>query len=252
MRVGVIGAGAVGGPLIEALRRGDIGGAKLSGVLTRDLLAKPGVGLCDLVEQSDLVVEAASQDAVREYGPVVVGAACDLLVVSVGALADEQLAAELGGGPGRLFVCSGAIGGLEILRAAAADGALAQVRLTTRKNPRSLPAAVRGTAPGSDAPAEVFCGTAREAARLFPDNLNVAATLALATVGLDRTVVTLVSDPAAQLTTHTIEASGGIGEYRFEIASKPLPDRPSTSAVVPLAVARAVQSLAGHQPISFV
>lgn len=252
MRVGVIGAGTVGGPLIAALQRGEIVGAHLSGVLTRHSMAEPRISLSDLLERSDLVVEAAGLGAVREHGPTVIEARRDLLVVSVGALADDELLASLSGGPGRLYVCAGAIGGLDLLRAAAAGGALTTVQLTTRKHPRSLPAAVRTPAGKPDAPTVVFSGTAREAASRFPENLNVAAALALATVGLDKTQVTLVSDPNIRRTTHLIEASGDIGAYRFEVSSQPSPGHPATSAVVPLAVTRAVRSLAERHAVSFV
>lgn len=252
MRVSVIGAGTVGRPLIDALRHGDIAGAHLGAVLTRHTLPRSGTGLSDLLECSDLVVEAAGQGAVREYGPAVIGAARDLLVVSVGALADERLLAEVTGGPGRLHACAGAIGGLDLLQAAASGGALDAVRLTTRKHPRSLPAAALSGGDVHGAPTVVFSGTAREAASRFPENLNVAATVALATVGLDQTLVTLVSDPHAQRTTHVIEASGEIGAYRFEISSRPSPDHPATSAVVPLAVIRSVRSLVQRPAALFV
>ncbi|MPY99419.1 MAG: aspartate dehydrogenase [Actinophytocola sp.] len=251
MRVGVIGTGTIGGPLIEALRRGEIAGAQLAGVLTRHGTAESPTTLTDLLEQSDLIVEAAGQDAVAEHGPAIIVAGRDLLVVSVGALADEQLLADVSGGPGRLYLCAGAIGGLDLLRAATASSALTTVRLTTRKHPRSLPAGVRESAE-PDTSTVVFDGTAREAASRYPENLNVAATLALATVGMDQTFVTLISDPHAQKTTHVVEASGDIGTYRFEISSRPSPEHPATSAVVPLAVTRAVRSLAEHPAVSFV
>lgn len=252
MRVSVIGAGTVGRPLIDALRHGDIAGAQLGAVLTRHSRSHAGTALGDLLECGDLVVEAAGQDAVREYGPAVIGAARDLLVVSVGALADERLLAEVTGGPGRLHACAGAIGGLDLLQAAASGGALDEVRLTTRKHPRSLSSAALSGGPQHDGPKVVFSGTARDAATLFPENLNVAATVALATVGLDRTHITLVSDPQAQRTTHVIEASGEIGVYRFEISSRPSPDHPATSAVVPLALIRSVRSLVQRRSSLFV
>jgi aspartate dehydrogenase len=98
----------------------------------------------------------------------------------------------------------------------------------------------------TDAPLEIFRGSARDAARFFPRSLNVAATVAFAVDDFDVVEVSLVADPSAELTTHVIEAEGPTGRYRFEIANRPSPENPRTSGVVPHAVLRSLSVLVGR------
>ena len=86
----------------------------------------------------------------------------------------------------------------------------------------------------------MFRGSPREAAKAFPRSLNIAATVSLAVDDFDKVEVVLVADPAADLTTHLIEAEGATGEYRFEIRNHPSPTNPRTSGVVPFARSLAV------------
>lgn len=246
--MGIIGAGAIGGAVARALDAGQVAGASLQGTFTRRAEAGSGFqSIEDLVSVCDVIVEAAGHEALADYGPQVLDAGVDLVVVSIGALADAEVRDKLQtSGPGRMALCSGAIGGLDLLQAAALSDALTDVELTTRKRPSSLPSAVASALGSSlDVPQVVFSGTAREAALAFPENLNVAAALAMATVGFDRTRVTLVADPTISRTQHRIDASGPLGSYRFEFDNEPLLDRPSTSAVVPAAVLRTLALLAG-------
>jgi aspartate dehydrogenase len=207
----------------------------------------------ELLGRSDLVVEAASQEAVAAYGPATVDAGTDLLVVSVGALRDGALLDRLRSGPGRLLVTTGAIGGLDQLRAASLLGELDRVELTTTKPARALvqpwmdddlTAAL--TDPGTTEPVEVYDGPAREAVERFPRSVNVAATLSLTTVGFDRVRVRLVADPAADHVEHRIEASGAAGSYRFRFRNVPSDANVRTSAVTPYAVLRGLGDLDAH------
>lgn len=247
LRVGIIGAGAIGGAVARALEAGQVPGASLQGTFTRRAEGGSGVrSIEELVPVCDVVVEAAGHEALAEYGPQVLDAGVDLVVVSIGALADAEVRDKLqASGPGRMVLCSGAIGGLDVLQAAALSGGLTEVGLTTRKRPSSLPSDAAAAGSAADEPQLVFQGSAREAALRFPENLNVAAALALATVGFEQTHVTLIADPRVERTQHRIEASGPLGSYRFEFENEPLADNPSTSAVVPAAVLRVLALLAG-------
>lgn len=248
-QVGVIGHGAIGSVVAGALRDGRVAGCELGGVLTRT--ARAGVPasvatLDDLVERCDVVVEAAGQAAVAELGPAVLASGTDLLVVSVGALVDDQLRSRLtdGQGCGRLLLSAGAIGGLGLLRAASLLGAITSVHLTTTKSPDVLlapwmtPSLVAELRHGTH-PVAVFEGSARDAVQRFPASVNVAATLALATLGFDRTRVTIVGDRAAVRVRHVIDVEGDAGRYAFHIENTPS-SNPRTSAITPFNVLRAL------------
>lgn len=254
-RVGVIGAGAIGAAVIEVLARGGVEGAEL--VCVVDLHPVPGltvpqVSLADAIRACDVIVECAGQVVVGQSAVKILEAGVDLLVSSVGALADEVLLEQvLAAGPGRLLFTSGAVGGVDLLASAAAEAPLDRVAVTTSKLPGALlqpwmdeetQDRIRTTAVS----VEIFSGPAREAARLFPRSLNVAATVAFAVGDFDLVDVTLLADPEAELTTHVIEAEGPTGTYRFEVANRPSPANPRTSGVVPHAVLRSLSVLVGR------
>jgi aspartate dehydrogenase len=242
----VIGRGSIGGTVSRLLEHGAVAGCTLSGVLTRDAAA----GALDaLLGSSDTIVEAAGHKALTRYGPGVVSAGVDLLVVSVGALVDDRLLDTLqSGGEGRLLLSAGAIGGLELLRAAALLGPLDSVSLESTKRSAVLvrpwmePDLVSRLEADRE-PVEVFAGSAREAATRFPESANVAATLGLATIGLDATRVLVMADRAARRTRHTIRAAGAAGAYAITIENNPSPENPRTSGITPYAVVRALQDL---------
>ena len=264
--VGVIGQGAIGSVVAAALRQGEVPGCRLSGVLRRSGLAsvapvrpQPGrsdqapvpIGsIGDLVRASDVVVEAAGAEALADHGPAVVEAGVDLLVVSVGALVDDALRARLcdgGEGRGRVLLSSGAIGGLDLLRAAALMGAVHSVRLTTAKRPEALERPwmtddERRHLHDADEPVTVFTGSARDAVRRFPESANVAATLALATTGLDATRVEMIARAGAVRVRHRIEVDADAGHYELTVENTPSAN-PRTSAITPYAVLRALTDL---------
>jgi aspartate dehydrogenase len=145
----------------------------------------------DALGEADLVVECAGVVPAGQYGPAVIAAGTDLVLTSVGVLADPDIARQLLAGPGRLWVTSGAIGGFDVLGAAADAGGLDHVRIRTTKLPASLLRPWMSTAeqdklsalrPG-DEPVTVFSGGPAEAIERFPANVNVAVGLAFATRG---------------------------------------------------------------------
>lgn len=193
-----------------------------------------------------LVVEAAGQSAVAQYGPLLLKAGISLVVASTGALADESLlqrltaAAQESGA--RLIVPAGAIGGLDYLAAVAGiEGA--KVRYISRKSPSAWSAelAALGHAPESLASAVVlFEGSAAEAARRYPRNLNAGLTVALA-AGPAVVNVQVIADPAVSGNTHEIEIESPAGTATLRFANRPSPDNPKTSVVTALSLAQAVR-----------
>lgn len=253
MKVGVLGAGAIGGIVARALRDGQVPGASLTGVAhngAADPDGLPVLAMPDLIAGSDLVVEAAGQRALSEYGPAVLDAGTDLLVVSVGALADTALFDRLlAVGPGALHLSTGAIGGLDLLHAAARMGPLTRVEIVTTKRATNLvqpwmsdeECAQLHTA---TTPVELLRGPARQVTAAFPKSANVAASVALAVGDWDVVEAAVVADPGATTTSHVISAEGAAGSYRFEIRNHPSPQTPTSSQVVPYAVLSALTALA--------
>ncbi len=250
----LIGWGAIGRLVLERLG-GEIQATVLvrRGRIEAARAALPGAAvIIDRLEALNalppLAVECGGHGAVREHGTAVLSRGAELVVVSTGALADPALfetlkeAAESGGG--RLSLVSGAVGGIDAL-AAAREGGLTKVVYTGRKPP----AGWRGTAAETvvdlgriSGPTEVYRGNAGEAARRFPQNANVAATIALAGLGLDATEATLIADPAATGNIHRIEAEGTFGRFSLEFSGKTLPGNPKTSMMAALSVIRAVRN----------
>jgi aspartate dehydrogenase len=260
----LIGFGAVGATVARGLRNGTTR-VRLS-VLVRpkyveDVRARAGevaqveVEVVDrlesLRETPELAVECAGHAAVAEYGEPCLASGMDFLVTSIGSLTDGALLARLERASrmhmGKLMIPAGAIAGVDAL-AAARLGGLTSVRYTSRKAPQAW----RGTHAETlcdlsaiDRPVEFYKGNAGEAARLFPQNANVAATIALAGIGFDATECSLNADPAAPGNVHLIEAEGEFGQLRIEVQGKPLPENPKTSALAALSVLRAIHNRIG-------
>ena len=254
LRVALLGYGAIGQPVGDALSAG-VDGVELVGVVTRTQGKATARGHTELtldeaIAGGDLIVECAGIDSVVRHGPQIIASGTDLLIASVGALIDTALRRTLlDGGPGRSYLTAGAIGGLDLLGAVARGGGLDAVSLTTTKAPGTLvrPWMDAATADGlrnGSGTTVVFDGTVAEGIALFPSSLNVAVALAAATGHWEATRVRLVADPRATLTTHRIEASGRAGEYDFTIRNQPLESNPRSSSAVPAAILRGLQALA--------
>ena len=191
-----------------------------------------------------VVLEAASGEAVRTYARPVLESGADLIVVSVGAFADDRLLAGLiehARAVGRrLFVPSGAIGGVDMIRAAAVGG-IEECTLTTTKPPNALNAPVYIRERGIDLdsirqPTVIFEGTAAQAVRHFPQNLNVSVTIGLAGLGLERTTVRVIADPAATRNTHEVFVRGAFGEATVRLVNVPSPENPRSSSLASYSV----------------
>ncbi|AOR80201.1 aspartate dehydrogenase [Novosphingobium resinovorum] len=251
-RIGLIGDGGIS----RAVRKALGGAAPIVGILARC----PREGLdealrvetvADLLARApDVIVECAGHEAVRAYGADVLRAGLSLMIVSTGALADPALAETLSAaaeeGGVQLVLASGAMAGIEGLSAARLGG-LERVRYTGRK-----PAlAWRGT-PAEDLldlaaliePAVFFRGDAREAALTYPKNSNVAATVALAGIGFDRTEVELVADPTIATNVHELSFEGADGSFEVRIAGAPSAANPKTSALTAHSIVRLLHGMA--------
>jgi aspartate dehydrogenase len=258
--VGLIGCGGIAQDVVAALRNEDPpGDVQIVGALARpgrsDIARQnlPDVEIFEKLEdllshEPDIIAEVAGQQAVVQYGEQILRSGIDLLVISVGALADAELfdrletAAEFGNR--RMLLPAGAIGGLDAI-AAMRLGGLTSARYRSRKPPaawRGSPAEKVVDLGNLAKPTVLYSGTAREAALLYPQNANVAAAVALAGLGFERTQVELVADPAAPGNVHEIEVEGSAGKFAIELQGKPSRTNPKTSALAALSVVRALRN----------
>jgi aspartate dehydrogenase len=252
VRVAAIGYGAMARSLERALSRAPHG-LRLDAVLTRSPVpdvAVPRLSSVDelIAARPSLVVECASHEAVREIVPRLLGAGIDVVVTSIGALADAALISRLEAaataGNARLKVASGAIGGLDALRAARLAG-LSSVVYEGRKPPlawRGTPAEEVADLSALTTETVVFDGTAAGSATLYPKNANVTAAVALAGVGFERTRVRLIADPASRGNMHRLIAEGAFGRFEITLTNAPLPDNPRTSWLAALSVEQEIVS----------
>lgn len=229
LRVGVVGMGVIGSHIAQAITAG-IPGVTLAGVHVRDPARARGYSafpLDALIERSDVIVEAATQAALREFGPAVLSAGKHLMVLSVGGLLGvleewTRLAEKHGC---RILVPSGAIAGLDGVKGCR-EGVVTSVSMETRKPPRGWAGAPYIEAKGIDLDAIreetlIFEGTATDACRAFPANVNVVAALSLAGVGPERTRIKVFAVPGLARNTHRITLEGEFGRLQIQVENVP-------------------------------
>jgi aspartate dehydrogenase len=242
MRVGLIGLGTIARGVLDLLQPSDnidIVGAVVAHVEKRRDCAIPTFANVDglLEAQPEVVVEMGGHTALRCHGPAILRAGIDLLMLSVGALADPDTERAIvdaaSAGKSHAVVLSGAIGALDAI-AAARVGGLTRVTHTTRKPARTLGAE-------TNVPRELFTGSARQGVVEFPESINVAAAVSLAGLGLDRTQVQVIADPGVDRNRHEVVAEGSFGTLRFEIANVPTVDNPRTGRLVAMSVVHALR-----------
>ena len=250
-RIALIGFGAIGQVVAAEV--------DVAAVLVRDRYlestrrALPGVAVVASIEDlrgttPDLVVECAGQPAVREHGEAVLAGGTDLMVISTGAFAEQafldhlcDVARRTGC---RILLPSGATAGLDGLLALR-EGGLDSVRYISSKPPHAwldTPAEHAFELDALSRPTVIYSGPAHEAARLYPKNANLAVTIALAGVGLERTQVDLVANPELTGNLGRIEASGRLGELTVTMAGRAAPDNPKTSLVTAYSIVHALRS----------
>jgi aspartate dehydrogenase len=257
IRVGIAGLGAIGRVLAQRLADG-IAGLELSCVAVRDAekarawlegqgIACPVVTLKDLPAHADLAIECLPAAMIERVCRPMLEAGKQVMVLSCGALLPRPELVELAKAHGgRIVVPTGALIGLDAV-AAAAQGTIHSVRMTTRKPPNGLAGAPYLVAngisvDGLNEATRVFSGTAREAAAGFPANVNVAAALSLAGVGPDRTMIDIWADPAVTRNCHTIEVDADSARFSMSIENVPS-ENPKTGKIVALSVLAALRKL---------
>jgi aspartate dehydrogenase len=241
--IGIVGCGTIGSAVARAIDEGKIP-ARLTGLANRtraraEALAKslgtvpPVLDVQELVRASDLVVEAATGRALEEIVPACLQLGKDLFVLSIGGLLDhDEWFREAEAQGCRILIAAGAIAGLDGVRGAAV-GRVDSVTLTTRKPPRGLAGAPylveRGMSlDGLTQETLVFEGTAREACKGFPMNVNVSAALSLAGIGPDRTRVRIIAVPGGRFNEQRIEVRGEFGRLTVEVENVPSATNPRT------------------------
>jgi len=236
MNVGIVGLGAIGRAVCRALDDG-LPGLTLSGATARDRekaerflkglrSSVPFLSLDDLIQASDVVVEASTQTHLEEIAPKTLEAGRNLVVLSCGGLLGRHDWVKLAEAKRcRIFVPSAAIAGLDGVKGARV-GAITSVTMETRKPPRGLAGApwIEAQKIDLDAITEetlIFEGPATEACRAFPANVNVLAALALAGIGPEKTRIKLFAVPGQSMNLHRITVVGEFGRLAIEVENVP-------------------------------
>jgi aspartate dehydrogenase len=258
LAVAVGGLGGIGLTVVRRLADG-IPGLRLAAVAARDearardRLAALGavaeiVPLGALAERADIVVECVPSASFRTIAEPAIERGRLFMPLSVGALLDHfDLVARARETGARIHVPTGALIGLDAVRAAA-EGTIHSVRMVTRKPPRGLAGAPyleqNGISlEGLAQPLRVFEGTAREGARGFPANVNVAAALSLAGIGPDRTRLEIWADPGVARNMHRIEVDADSARFSMSIENIPSEENPRTGRITALSVVAALRGL---------
>jgi aspartate dehydrogenase len=265
LRVGVVGCGAIGSAICRAIDTDEVDGRELDlGMelevlidahlerierLSKSLSKKPDITKSDstelagALEEVDLVIECASQAAVREFIIPALKRGKDVMIMSVGALlCDPDLLEEIErisrDKRCKVYIPSGAVAGIDGLKSGAVGG-IHSVVLTTRKPPRGFEGNAYVQERGIDLLSikekkTLFAGSAKEAVKHFPENINVAASLSIAGIGPEATRVKIVADPAAKENVHEIEAEGEFGNLFVRVENVPSVTNPKTSYLAAL------------------
>lgn len=238
MNLGIIGCGAIGTDVAKAAdEMKDIDKMYLFDIkklsaekLCKNIKKAEVKPVKDFLKDVDVVFEAASQKAVKEYAEKILLAGKDLILMSVGSLLDEKIKKKLENIAKekrcKIYLPSGAVCGIDGILSGSGD-IIDEVTLVTTKPPSSLGRSYSKRT-------VIFKGNAREAVKKFPKNINVAASLSLAGVGFDETKVEIVADPVATRINHKILAHGKFGRLRAEVESMPNPNNPKSSYLASL------------------
>jgi aspartate dehydrogenase len=249
MKLALLGGGTIARLVLSHLRTGGLPGVEVLAIcgrsptsggatLAKDFSIPYVMGTGQLVGTlAEVVLEAASHDAVREHLVTLLDARMSVIVLSAGALADDDLRLRAGRAAARsgatLYVPSGGIGGLDALKTACLAGA-DEVTIQVAKPPaawKGIPyvESLRLNLDRLTGATRLFEGPAREGVPHFPQNVNIAAVLALAGLGFERTRLEVVADPGLRFNTHTIRVSGRSGRMSVVMENVPSPDNPKTA-----------------------
>ena len=248
MKIGLIGTGTIGTFLLDKINTDKIfPSARITAVFDErekaktvlpELASTYGFSVFQEIDSFleadiDVIVECANVEVVKKYAAQILQKK-ELIIISIGALVDPlfheklQTIAKLNNQ--KLHLPSGAIGGLDVIKAAKVMDGLDTVTLVTRKPFRAFsiePLSVETT---------IFEGSAKDAISKFPKNANVAITLSLAGIGVDKTNVKIIADPNVDKNLHQIEAHGDFGKLTIKIENNPSPTNPKTSYLTGLSI----------------
>ena len=257
-RIAIAGLGAIGKAVARRLTDG-LPGLSLAAIATgnvakaRDWLKEqkidcPVMELEEFPKHADIALECAPASLLEKICRPMLEAGKQVMVLSCGALLPRPDLVDLAKAHGgRILVPTGALLGLDAV-AAAAEGKIYSVKMTTRKPPAGLvgaPHLVKNniSVEGLNTAKLVFSGSAREAAAGFPANVNVAAALALAGIGPDRTTIEIWADPAVDRNIHRIEVEADAARLSFQIENVPSIENPRTGRLTPLSVVALLRKL---------
>ena len=247
MKLGIIGCGAIGSDVAKAVDEME----EIDRIYLYDMDEKKAKNLAEKLKKGefatvekflsdvDVVFEAASQQAVRQYAEKVLNAGKDLIIMTIGTLFDDKfrnkiikIAKEKGK---KIYLPSGAVAGIDGIKAASLGG-LDEVTLVTTKSPESLGKHLSKRT-------ILFEGNAREAVREYPRNINVAACLSLAGLGFDKTKVKIVADPVIKYNSHKVLAHGKFGRLRAEVENLPNPNNLKSSYLASLSAIAVIKKI---------
>jgi aspartate dehydrogenase len=265
-RVGIIGYGSIGKEIIAATRRHEIPNAKIVALFDKESTVFNSVDYdtgelhlfsdfdefynSKIYSNIDIILECASKGAVKEYGKKIIKSKKDLIVLSVGAFSDEGYLRELQNlsklNNTRILIPTGAIAGLDSIRSV--KKYLNTITIVTTKNPKSLVGApyFKSSKIRIDEISKetvLFEGNAADAIELFPANVNVAVSIALAGIGLVKTQVKIVADPTLSVNKHEIVGEGAFGKIHIVVQNIPSPSNPKTSYLASLSAIECLRGL---------
>lgn len=242
-KIGLIGCGAIGTGIAEFVYKRLKGKARIvavcdidpkkAGLLSKKIKPHPSVtGLDGVIKKSDLVIEAAGMKISGYIASRAVSNNKDVLIMSTGGLLDRGDLLKKARSKGcNIHIPSGAICGLDGLRSAAM-GRIRKVSLTTRKPPKGLKGAPYLKNMDIDKIKKetlIYNGTAKDAVRYFPQNINVAATLSLSGIGPERTKVRIITSPRYTKNIHEVEVEGEFGRFFTKTENVASKKNPKTS-----------------------
>ena len=270
LKVGIIGLGAIGGHVANCIAKGEGGNAEIVALVCRDKEKYLAINkdqsshfkslITDDIEtlfaaQPDIVIEAAGQESLSQYGIAILEKGIDLLISSIGLFTNDEIfdkftrAAEQSGA--QMLLSAGALPALDWMSASSLSE-VKNVIITQEKPVISWKGTRAEELIDLDVitkPTCFFEGTAREAANIFPKSSNISAMLALATVGLDNTKVKLVADPINPIMNTHIEFDSAVGQLQLSCQGIPSETNPSTSTGVPLSILKSIRNLSS--PINY-
>jgi aspartate dehydrogenase len=264
MRITIVGCGSRGSKLAEAADKMvevkriylvDVVRSRAEEVASHINKAEVVENVEEELYHCDLVIECATQDAAREVIPKVVARGVDIMVLSVGALVDEEFRASITEKAkqceAKVYIPSGAICGTDGLRSSTV-GAVQSVELTTTMPPVSFQGIKYVEDKGIDVNSIkertiLYTGNAREAVQLFPRNVNVAAVVSILGIGFDDTKVTIAADPCTKFNSHELRIKGEFGELVTHTDNVPSPINPRTSTLLVFSAISAMERIVKNQ-----